>query len=108
MKLSPMGQFTWLVFFSYNPFFSAQFLFPNSIFTFFGGQILFHFVFGPPLNQSFFEEAPTYTQPTYHPSSYQPTSFLHAIDPSPPCHLRSLLVFANVLLAIAIAITRGA
>ncbi len=102
-------------FFSFSPFFSAQFLFPSLIFIFyfFCGQFLFHFCFGPPLNQSFFWEALTYTQPTYRPSSYQPSSLPHVADPSVPRHLRSLPTATIALLTIArqvssiIVITRG-
>jgi hypothetical protein len=48
MKVSPRGQFTWSVFFFQPNFYSlAQFFL-------FWGQFLFHFFFGPPLNQRFF------------------------------------------------------
>jgi hypothetical protein len=103
MKVSPMGQFTWLVFyFLLIIFFLAQFLFLDSVFTSFFGTIFIPYFFGPPLNQCFFGKLLTTPKPTFHPSSYQPTSFPHAADPSPPRHLRSLLVHANALLAITI------
>jgi hypothetical protein len=108
MKLFPKGQFTWLVSFFLVVLFFNPISNPQLNFYIFWGTNFIPIFFGPPLNQSFFWEAPTYTQPTYHPSSYQPTSFPHVAKPSPPCHLRSFLTLANVLLTIAIAITRGA
>jgi hypothetical protein len=79
-----------------------------SKFLFLGDKFYSIFFWPTPKSKFFFLEALTYTQPTYHPSSYQPTSFPHVAEPSPPCHLHSFLTLANVLLTIAIAITRGA
>jgi hypothetical protein len=97
MKLFPRGQFTWSVLFFQPNFYSLD------QFYFFVGTVFISLFFGTPLNQSFFGEAPTYTQPTYRPSSYQAPSLPHVAHPSPPHHLRSLPTPTSALLAITIA-----
>jgi hypothetical protein len=75
MKLSPMGQFTWLVSFFLVVFFFSPISNPQLNFYFFGGTNFIPIFFGPPLNQSFFLGS-SYLHPTYLPPFFLPTHLL--------------------------------
>ncbi len=86
MKLSPRGQFTWLVFFFLVLLFSAQFLLPSSVFFFFfpGDSFYSTFFLAHPWIKVFFGKLlPTSNLPTTLLPTNPPPSLMLLTPPHP-------------------------